>query len=63
MAEPIEQSGAIDPGPRTEHVDTDEKNQDTGETGESSQSIPPQPKVSKPSNGSWFTFDDIPPKK
>ncbi|KAH9744154.1 hypothetical protein KPL70_003568 [Citrus sinensis] len=53
MAEPTEQSGATNPGPRTEPVDT----------GESSQSIPPQPKVSKPSNGPWFTFDDIPPKK
>ncbi|KAH9792669.1 hypothetical protein KPL71_004225 [Citrus sinensis] len=39
------------------------ENQETGETGESSQSIPPQPKVSKPSNGPWFTFDDIPPTK
>ncbi|KAK9232920.1 hypothetical protein WN943_023168 [Citrus x changshan-huyou] len=56
-------SGATDIGPRTEPVDTDEENQETGETGESSQSIPPQPKVSKPSNGPWFTFDDIPPTK
>ena len=63
MAEPIEQSGAIDPGPRTEPVNTDDENH---ETGESSQTIPPQPsqpKVSKPSNGPWFTFDDIPPTK
>ncbi|KAH9801842.1 hypothetical protein KPL71_001175 [Citrus sinensis] len=63
MAEPTEQSGATDPGPRTEPVDTDEENQETSETGESSQSMPPQPKVSKPSNGPWFTFDDIPPTK
>ncbi|KAH9763309.1 hypothetical protein KPL70_001121 [Citrus sinensis] len=63
MAKPTEQSGATDPGPRTEPVDTDEENQETSETGESSQSMPPQPKVSKPSNGPWFTFDDIPPTK
>ena len=36
MAEPTEQSGAIDPDPRTEPVDTDEENQETGEIGESS---------------------------
>ena len=63
MVKPTEQSGATDPGPRTEPVDTDEENQETSETGESSQSMPPQPKVSKPSNGPWFTFDDIPPTK
>ena len=61
MAKSTEQSGATDTGPRTEPVDTDDENYETGETGESSQSIPPQPKVSKPSNGPWFTFDDIPP--
>ena len=60
MAEPTEQSGATDTGPRTEPVDNDEENH---ETGESSQLIPPQPKVSKPFNGPWFTFDDIPPTK
>ena len=59
MVEPTEQSGATDTGPRTEPVDTDDENYETGETGESSQSIPPQPKISKPSNGPWFTFDDI----
>ena len=30
------------------------------DSGESSHSVPPQPKVPKPSNGPWFTFDDIP---
>ena len=60
MVESTEQSGATDTGPRTEPVDTDKENH---ETDESSQSIPPQPKVSKPSNGPWFTFDDIPPIK
>ena len=60
MAKPTQQSGATDPGPRTEPIDTDEKNQETGETSEFSQSIPPHPKVSKLSNGPWFTFDDIP---
>ena len=60
MAEPTEQSGATDTGPRTETVDTYEENH---ETGESSQSIPPPLKVYKPSNGPWFTFDDIPPTK
>ncbi|XP_024046587.1 putative uncharacterized protein DDB_G0290521 [Citrus clementina] len=60
MAEPTEQSGAIDPSPRTKPVDIDEENQETSEIGESSQSIPPQPKVSKPSNSPWFTFDDLP---
>ena len=54
MAEPTEQSGGTNTGPRTEPVDTDEENH---ETGESSQSFPPPPKVSKPSNGPWFTFD------
>ena len=60
MAEPTEQSSATDTDPRTEPVDIDKENH---ETGKSSQSIPPQPKVSKPSNGHWFTFDDIPPTK
>ncbi|KAH9763304.1 hypothetical protein KPL70_001120 [Citrus sinensis] len=63
IAEPTEQSGATNLGPRNQPVDTDEENQETGETDESSQSIPPQPKVSKPFNGPWFTFDDIPPTK
>ena len=57
MAEPTEQSGATDTSPRTEPVDIDEENH---ETGESSQSVPLPPKVFKPSNGPWFTFDDIP---
>ncbi|KAK9192894.1 hypothetical protein WN944_003587 [Citrus x changshan-huyou] len=60
MAEPTEQSGATDIGPRTEPVDIDKENH---ETGESSQSVPLLPKVSKPSNGLWFTFDDIPTTK
>ncbi|KAH9649328.1 hypothetical protein KPL70_025939 [Citrus sinensis] len=60
MAEPTEQSGATNTRPRTELVDTDEENH---ETGESSQSVPLPPKVSKLSNGSWFTFDDIPTTK
>ncbi|KAK9232907.1 hypothetical protein WN943_023155 [Citrus x changshan-huyou] len=42
MVEPTKQSGAIDTGPRTKLVDTDDENH---ETGESSQSIPPQPKA------------------
>ncbi|KAK9180785.1 hypothetical protein WN944_023920 [Citrus x changshan-huyou] len=63
MVELTEQFGATDPSLRTEPVDTDEENQKTSETGESSLSIPPQPKVSKPSNGPWFTFDDIPQTK
>ncbi|KAH9724609.1 Endonuclease [Citrus sinensis] len=36
MAEPTEQSGATDPGPRTEPVDIDEENHETGETSKSS---------------------------
>ena len=43
-----------------ETIDTDEENH---ETGESSQSVPLPPKVSKLSNGSWFTLDDIPATK
>ena len=60
MAETTEQSGATGTGPRTEPIDTDDENH---ETGESSQSIPPQAKISKPSNGPWFTFYDIPTTK
>ena len=44
----------------TEVIDSDDEPQITHETGESSHSVPPRPKVPKPSNGPWFTFDDIP---
>ena len=40
MVKLTEQSGATDPSPRTEPVDTDDENQ---ETGEFSHTIPPQP--------------------
>ena len=60
MAEPTALSGATGTGTHIETVDTDKENH---ETGESSQSIPPQPKVSKPSNGPWITFNDISPIK
>ena len=45
--------------PTTEVIDSDDEPQIAHETGESSHSVPPQPKVPKPSNGPWFTFDDI----
>ena len=46
--------------PTTEVIDSDDEPQTAHETGESSHSVPPQPKVPKPSNGPSFTFDDIP---
>lgn len=54
MTEPTETTE-----PTIEVVDNDDEQETTRETGESSHFVPPQPKVPKPSNGPWFTFDDI----
>ena len=54
MVEPTETTE-----PTTKVVDSDDRQETTRETHDSSHYVPPQPKVPKPSNGPWFTFDVI----